>query len=60
MNSELLAEIEQLHKAISDIKSEVINCFGKAPMACNGAIMVSVEKYDKLVDVINLATGELK
>lgn len=53
-------ELLQLHAKLSSIKSAVIDCFGKNPMGCNGALMVSVEKYDKLVDAVNLETGDKK
>lgn len=52
------SEIELLHSQISDIKSAIISCFRERPIACDGALMVSVEKYNALVCVVNVATSK--
>lgn len=44
---------EHLHAKIALIKDAVINCFGKNAVACDGVLMVTVNHYNKLVEVIN-------
>jgi hypothetical protein len=53
-NNEDTLLIEDIDQRITAIKSAIIDCFGVHPVALDGGVLlVRVEKYNALVDVIN-------
>jgi hypothetical protein len=47
------AQHEQAASKLFDIQEAIRNCFGRSPMACDNALYVSIDKYNKLVEVVN-------
>jgi hypothetical protein len=48
-----LKSIDAVDKKINLIQDAVIKAFGRNPVGCNGALHVSVESYNGIVDTIN-------
>lgn len=47
----------QLRNGAVTISTAVLSAFGKAPMACDGMLLVSVEGYAEIVDALNNIEG---
>ncbi len=38
---------------MDEVKSSVVNAFGKSPVACDGMLLVPVDKYDRIAEALN-------
>ena len=50
----------ELEVKIKEIRMAIQDCFGLIPVSCDGAILVSLEKYNKLAETINKINSKKK
>jgi len=51
--AELVRLVNAHNKHLRDIKDAVVKAFGEKPMGCDGAILVRVDQYNDLVEILN-------
>lgn len=52
-NAEVANQVYVRADLVEEVKSSVTKAFGKTPVACDGMLMVSADKYDNIAAALN-------